>query len=72
MSPEQLQAKDADARSDIFSFGAVLYETITGKPAFPGQSLASVIAAVLERSAPSQHSTIPISAPSMMSVPIIW
>lgn len=57
MSPEQLQAQtkdgDIDARSDIFSFGAVLYEMITGKRAFDGASVASVIAAVMERPAPS-------------------
>jgi eukaryotic-like serine/threonine-protein kinase len=49
MSPEQLQGKEADARSDIFSFGAVLYEMLSGKRAFEGSSVASVIAAVLER-----------------------
>ena len=49
MSPEQLQSKDADARSDIFAFGCVLYELLTGKRAFEGQSSASVIAAILER-----------------------
>jgi serine/threonine-protein kinase len=49
MSPEQLQGKPADARSDIFSFGAVLYEMLSGKRAFEGSSVASVIAAVLER-----------------------
>jgi serine/threonine-protein kinase len=49
MSPEQLQGKEADARSDIFSFGAVLYEMLSGKRAFEGSSAASVIAAVLER-----------------------
>jgi serine/threonine protein kinase len=51
MSPEQLQGKPADARSDIFSFGAVLYEMLSGKRAFEGTSAASVIAAVLERQA---------------------
>jgi Tol biopolymer transport system component/predicted Ser/Thr protein kinase len=49
MSPEQLQGKEADARSDLFSFGCVLYEMLTGKQAFTGQSAASVIAAILER-----------------------
>src|SRR5260370_23360503 len=53
MSPEQLQGKEADARSDIFSFGAVLYEIVTGKRAFDGASPASVIAAILERPSPS-------------------
>ena len=53
MSPEQLQGKDADARSDIFAFGLVLYEMLTGKRAFDGSSQASVIAAILERPAPS-------------------
>ena len=49
MSPEQLQGKEVDARSDLFSFGCVLYEMLTGKRAFEGQSAASVIAAILER-----------------------
>ncbi|HKE28149.1 MAG TPA: WD40 repeat domain-containing serine/threonine protein kinase [Bryobacteraceae bacterium] len=49
MSPEQLQGKPVDARSDLFSFGCVLYEMLTGKRAFEGENPASVIAAVLER-----------------------
>jgi Tol biopolymer transport system component/tRNA A-37 threonylcarbamoyl transferase component Bud32 len=57
MSPEQLQAQansqEIDGRSDIFSFGIVLYETLTGKRAFEGSSPASVIAAIMERPAPS-------------------
>ena len=53
MSPEQLHGQDADARSDIFSFGLVLYEMLTGKRAFEGSSPASVIAAILEREPPS-------------------
>src|SRR5579864_9113047 len=53
MSPEQLHGQDADARSDIFSFGLVLYEMLTGKRAFEGSSPASVIAAIMERPAPS-------------------
>jgi eukaryotic-like serine/threonine-protein kinase len=57
MSPEQLQAqatgREVDSRSDIFSFGLVLYEMITGRRAFEGSSPASVIAAIMERPAPS-------------------
>jgi serine/threonine-protein kinase len=49
MSPEQLQGKPVDGRSDLFSFGWVLYEMLTGKRAFDGQSAASVIGAILER-----------------------
>ncbi len=49
MSPEQLQGKEADARSDLFAFGCVLYEILSGKRAFDGSSSASVIAAILER-----------------------
>jgi serine/threonine-protein kinase len=53
MSPEQLEGKPADARSDIFSFGAVLYEIVTGKVAFEGASAANVIAAILAHDPPS-------------------
>ena len=49
MAPEQLQGKEVDARSDIFSFGCVLYEMLSGVRAFGGSSAASVIAAILER-----------------------
>ena len=46
MSPEQLEGKEADARSDIFAFGAVLYEMLTGRRAFRGKSTISIITAV--------------------------
>jgi Tol biopolymer transport system component/tRNA A-37 threonylcarbamoyl transferase component Bud32 len=63
MSPEQLQEQatgnEVDARSDIFSFGLVLYEMITGKRAFDGASPASVIAAIMERPAPSIANVAP-------------
>jgi serine/threonine protein kinase len=47
MAPEQLEGKEADARTDIFAFGAVLYEMITGQKAFHGASQASLIAEIL-------------------------
>ncbi len=49
MAPEQLEGKEADARTDIFAFGAMLYEMATGTRAFEGDSHASLIAAILER-----------------------
>jgi eukaryotic-like serine/threonine-protein kinase len=58
-SPEQLQGKRTDARSDIFSFGIVLYELLTGRRAFDGPSAASVIAATLDRPAPSVAAVAP-------------
>jgi serine/threonine protein kinase len=60
MSPEQLQGKEADARSDLFSFGCVLYEMLTGKRAFEGASPASVIAAILEREPAPLHFSPPL------------
>jgi eukaryotic-like serine/threonine-protein kinase len=49
MSPEQVEAKELDARSDIFSFGSVLYEMLTGRAAFQGRSRFSVASAILEK-----------------------
>ena len=48
MAPEQLEGKETDARSDIFSFGALVYEMVTGKRAFVGEGQASLIGAILK------------------------
>jgi serine/threonine protein kinase/Tol biopolymer transport system component len=65
MSPEQIQGKDADARSDIFAFGAMLYEMLTGKRAFEGKSQLSVASAVLEKDPDSISSVQPLTPPAL-------
>ena len=57
MSPEQVEGKELDGRSDLFSLGAVLYEMLTGKRAFEGKSQLSVASAILEKE-PAPISTI--------------
>ena len=65
MSPEQLEGKEVDGRSDIFSLGAVLYEMVTGKKAFEGKSQLSVASAVLEKE-PAPISTLkPMTPPAL-------
>jgi len=63
MSPEQAQGKKVDTRSDIFSFGSVLYEMITGQRAFDGETKLSTLSAILERD-PPPASTIATKTPS--------
>jgi Tol biopolymer transport system component len=53
MAPEQLEGHEADARTDIFAFGCVLYEMLTGKRAFEGKSQASLISAILKDEPPA-------------------
>ena len=60
MSPEQVQGKPADARSDLFSFGCLLYEMTTGRRAFEGDNPASVIAAIVEREPPAVEVSPPL------------
>jgi serine/threonine protein kinase/Tol biopolymer transport system component len=65
MAPEQLEGKQADARTDIFAFGLVVYEMATGKKAFEGKSQASLIAAILEREPPAISSLQPMTPPAL-------
>ena len=52
MSPEQANGEEVDTRSDLFSFGAVLYEMLTGKPAFTGETLQQVLTAIVTQQPP--------------------
>ena len=65
MSPEQIEGKEADARSDIFALGAVLYEMVTGKRAFQGKSHLSTATAILEKD-PDPISAIQPLAPKAL------
>ena len=68
MAPEQLEGREADARTDIFALGATLYEMATGKRAFQGQSRASLIASILDRE-PSPISQVqPLTPPAFERV----
>ncbi len=60
MSPEQLEGNEADARSDVFAFGAVLYEMVTGRKAFDGKSASSVIAAIMHIDPPNVSTLQPL------------
>jgi len=68
MAPEQLEGREADARTDIFAFGALLYEMVTGRKAFQGQSQASLIAAILERQPAQLVDLQPLSPPALERV----
>ncbi len=65
MSPEQVEGKEADARSDIFALGAVLYEMASGRRAFIGKSQASIVAAILASDPQPISSIQPMSPPAL-------
>ena len=65
MAPEQVEGKEADARTDIFAFGVVVYEMATGKKAFEGKSQASLMAKILETDPPSMSALAPMTPPAL-------
>jgi len=65
MSPEQLDGKEVDARSDIFSLGTVLYEMVTGNRAFQGHSEFSVASAILHNDPPPISTLQPLAPPAL-------
>jgi len=68
MSPEQIEGKEADPRSDIFSLGAVLYEMVSGKRAFEGKTLVSVAASILEKEPEPIRTLQPLTPTSLERV----
>jgi len=65
MAPEQLEGKEADARTDLFAFGALLYEMATGRKAFSGASQASLISAILKEEPQPISQVEPLAPPAL-------
>jgi serine/threonine protein kinase/Tol biopolymer transport system component len=65
MSPEQAQGKQVDARSDIFSFGSVLYEMVTGRRAFQGETTLATLSAILEKEPTLASAILPKTPPAL-------
>jgi eukaryotic-like serine/threonine-protein kinase len=68
MAPEQLEGKEADARTDIFALGEVIFEMATGKPAFSGKTRASLIASILTSDPPKISQLQPLMPPALERV----
>jgi len=68
MAPEQIEGRDADARSDIFAFGCVLYELLTGHRAFEGKSSSSIMAAILATTPRPIEELVPLTPPALERV----
>ena len=62
MAPEQIEGRAVDQRADLFAFGAILFEMVTGRRAFPGDSAASVITAIMRDQPPAPSSLAPATA----------
>jgi Tol biopolymer transport system component len=65
MAPEQLEGREADARSDLWSLGCVLYEMATGRRAFEGKSQASLIGAIMNSEPPPLSQVAPMAPPAL-------
>ena len=65
MAPEQLEGKETDARTDLFAFGCVLYEMLTARRAFGGDSEASVISAIMTGEPPPLSTLQPLTPPAL-------
>jgi serine/threonine protein kinase len=65
MAPEQIEGQEADARTDIFAFGGVVHEMVTGKRAFEGKTQASLLGAILKDTPPSIASLQPSASPAL-------
>jgi len=65
MAPEQLEGKEADTRTDIFAFGVLVYEMLTGRKAFEGASQASLIAAIMGKDPPPLQAVAPMAPPAL-------
>jgi serine/threonine protein kinase/Tol biopolymer transport system component len=65
MAPEQLEGKEADARSDIFAFGCVLYEMATGRKAFSGASQASLVTSIMSKEPEPVSAIAPMTPPAL-------
>jgi serine/threonine-protein kinase len=68
MAPEQVEGREADARSDIWALGAVIYEMVTGARPFPGDTPASVIGSILKDDPPPMSSRQPLAPPLLDQV----
>lgn len=68
MSPEQLESQDVDHRTDVFAFGALLYEMATGRRAFEGKTRTSLIAAIVASQPPPLSQVQPLSPPALEHV----